>query len=49
MAKKFTHDIVHRWKGNPLLKIYYGASDTSICLATANVNELMQFCTIGEH
>ena len=31
------------------LKIYYGASDTSICLATANVNELMQFCTIGEH
>lgn len=31
------------------LKIYYGASDTSICLGTANVNELMQFCTIGEH
>lgn len=31
------------------LKIYYGASDTSICLATGNVNELMQFCTIGEH
>jgi predicted GH43/DUF377 family glycosyl hydrolase len=31
------------------LKIYYGASDTSICLCTANVNELMQFCTIGEH
>lgn len=28
------------------LKIYYGASDTSICLGTANVNELMQFCTI---
>jgi predicted GH43/DUF377 family glycosyl hydrolase len=31
------------------LKIYYGASDTSICLGTANVNELMQFCSIGEH
>jgi predicted GH43/DUF377 family glycosyl hydrolase len=31
------------------LKIYYGASDTSICLGIANVNELMQFCTIGEH
>ena len=31
------------------LKIYYGASDTSICLGTANINELMQFCTIGEH
>jgi len=31
------------------LKIYYGASDTSICLGTAKVNELMQFCTIGEH
>ncbi len=31
------------------LKIYYGASDTCICLGTANINELMQFCTIGEH
>ena len=31
------------------LKIYYGASDTCICVGTANVNELMQFCTIGEH
>ena len=31
------------------LKIYYGASDTSICIGTANINELMQFCTIGEH
>ncbi len=31
------------------LKVYYGASDTSICLGTAKVNELMQFCTIGEH
>lgn len=31
------------------LKIYYGASDTSICLGKAKVNELMQFCTIGEH
>jgi predicted GH43/DUF377 family glycosyl hydrolase len=31
------------------LKIYYGASDTSICLGTANVNKLMQFCSIGEH
>jgi len=31
------------------LKIYYGVSDTSICLGTAKVNELMQFCTIGEH
>jgi beta-1,4-mannooligosaccharide/beta-1,4-mannosyl-N-acetylglucosamine phosphorylase len=30
------------------LKIYYGASDTSICLAHGNVNNLMQFCTIGE-
>jgi predicted GH43/DUF377 family glycosyl hydrolase len=30
------------------LKIYYGASDTCICLGTANVNSLMQFCTIGE-
>ena len=29
------------------IKIYYGASDTCICLGTANVNELMQFCTIG--
>lgn len=28
------------------LKIYYGASDTSICMGTANVNSLMQFCTI---
>jgi len=26
-----------------------GASDTSICLGTAKVNELMQFCTIGGH
>jgi predicted GH43/DUF377 family glycosyl hydrolase len=34
---------------NQELKIYYGASDTSICVGTANVNELMQFCTIGEH
>jgi len=31
------------------LKIYYGASDTCICLGTANINELMQFCSIGEH
>jgi predicted GH43/DUF377 family glycosyl hydrolase len=31
------------------LKIYYGASDTAICVGTANVNELMQFCTISEH
>jgi predicted GH43/DUF377 family glycosyl hydrolase len=31
------------------LKIYYGASDTSICIGTAKVNELMQFCTIGNH
>jgi predicted GH43/DUF377 family glycosyl hydrolase len=31
------------------LKIYYGASDTSICLGTAKVNDLMQFCTIKEH
>lgn len=31
------------------LKIYYGASDTSICVGMANVNELMQFCSIGEH
>ena len=30
------------------LKIYYGASDTSICVGTAQVDELMQFCTIGE-
>ncbi len=29
------------------LKIYYGASDTSICLGTANVDELMQFCLIS--
>ena len=29
------------------LKIYYGASDTSICVGTANVNSLMQFCTIN--
>ena len=32
---------------NDELKIYYGASDTCICVGTANVNELMQFCTIG--
>ena len=32
---------------NGELKIYYGASDTCICVGTANVNELMQFCTIG--
>jgi len=31
------------------LKIYYGASDTSICVGTANVNNLMQFCTIEDH
>ncbi len=31
------------------LKIYYGASDTSICVGLANVDELMQFCTIAEH
>ena len=31
------------------MKIYYGASDTSICVDRANVNELMRFCTIGEH
>lgn len=31
------------------LKIYYGASDTSICVGTANVNSLLQFCTIGGH
>lgn len=31
------------------LKIYYGASDTSICVGTTNINSLMQFCTIGEH
>ncbi len=31
------------------LKVYYGASDTSICLGTAKVDDLMQFCTIGEH
>ncbi|MHC5083573.1 MAG: glycoside hydrolase family 130 protein [Planctomycetota bacterium] len=31
------------------LKIYYGASDTCICVGTANVNELMQFCAIGPH
>ncbi len=32
---------------NDELKIYYGASDTCICVGTTNVNELMQFCTIG--
>lgn len=34
-------------ENNDQLKIYYGASDTCICVGTANVNELMQFCTIG--
>ena len=29
------------------LKIYYGASDTSICVGTANIDSLMQFCTIN--
>ncbi len=33
---------------NETLKIYYGASDTCICVGTANVNSLMQFCTIPE-
>ena len=26
------------------LKIYYGASDTSICLATAKVDDLVRLC-----
>lgn len=30
------------------VKIYYGASDTVIALATANVNELIQLCLKGE-
>lgn len=27
------------------VKIYYGASDTVECLATANVNDLIALCT----
>ncbi|TFG87537.1 MAG: hypothetical protein E4H18_03420 [Hyphomicrobiales bacterium] len=30
------------------VKIYYGAADTAICLGTAQLGELMQFCSIGE-
>jgi predicted GH43/DUF377 family glycosyl hydrolase len=30
------------------LKIYYGASDTCICLCTANLDDLMEFLTIKE-
>ena len=30
------------------VKIYYGASDTVIALATANVNDLIQLCLKGE-
>lgn len=30
------------------IKIYYGAADTCICIGTAHIDELMQFCTIGE-
>ena len=29
------------------LRIYYGAADTSICLGTARIQELMDFCAIG--
>jgi predicted GH43/DUF377 family glycosyl hydrolase len=29
------------------IKIYYGAADTAICLGTARLEELMQFCSIG--
>jgi len=31
------------------LKICCGPSGASICLGAANVSDLMQFCTIGEH
>ncbi len=30
------------------LRVYYGAADTCICVGTVRVEELMQFCTIGE-
>ncbi len=31
------------------LKIYYGAADTAICVGTARLGELMQFCSIDNH
>ncbi len=30
------------------VNIYYGAADTAICLGTAQLGELMQFCSIGD-
>jgi predicted GH43/DUF377 family glycosyl hydrolase len=30
------------------LRIYYSGADTCICIGTVRVDELMQFCTIGE-
>ena len=31
------------------IKIYYGAADTCICVATTRPEEIMRFCAIGEH
>lgn len=31
------------------IRIYYGAADTSICVGTVHLDELMQFCAIGEN
>lgn len=44
----FSCDAILGGDGNEL-KIYYSALDTSICIGTSNVNELMRFCTIGEY
>ena len=32
---------------NEQLTIYYGAADTCICLATARLEDIMQFCAIN--
>lgn len=31
------------------LRIFYGAADTCICEGSVRLDELMQFCTIGDH
>ena len=33
---------------NEEIKIYYGAADTCICVGTACLSELLQFCAIGD-
>ena len=44
---KFVLGTYEREQPDGEVKIYYGASDTVECLATANVNDLIDLCING--